>query len=102
MLSIPFSSSLAKYLLLVMSEFPSWLTKWARLLFLVDVFDSFVDTILTYVFRWELVVISRGTSEWNSVVHVVNIFFSPLSKVSHKSIQIVSLRHIDCTIFVVV
>ena len=64
--------------------------------------DGFVNTILSNVFRRELIVIGSSTSEWHRVVHVINILLSPLSKVTNETVEVMTLGHIDCAVFVVV
>ena len=68
----------------------------------VYMFYSLVNTILADVFRRELVVICSCTSKWHCVVHVVNVLLCPLSEITDKPVQVMSLRHFNCAIFVVV
>jgi len=70
--------------------------------FSVDVFYSFINTVLTNIFRRKLVVVSRSASKRYCVVHMINILLSPLSEVANKSVQVMSFRHFDGAILVVI
>lgn len=67
----------------------------------INVSDSFVNTVLTNILSRELVAITKALSQRNSVVREVNILFSPVSKVTHKSVEIVTLWHIDSTVLII-
>jgi len=60
---------------------------------LVDVTDSLINSILSHVFRWELIVSTNSSSQWNCVMHEINIFLCPASEVSNETIHIMSLWH---------
>lgn len=68
----------------------------------VDVLNSFINSVLSNIFRRELVIIASSASERHRVVHVIYVLLSPLSKVAHETIQVMTFRHVDCTVFVVV
>jgi hypothetical protein len=67
---------------------------------IVNVPYSFIDAVLPNVFTGERIVVASGTCEWDCIVHEINILLRPLSEISHKPVQIVSLRHADRAIFV--
>jgi len=68
----------------------------------VDVLDSFVNSILTNELRRELEAIEGGSSQRDSVVHIINIFLSPLLEVTHKSVEVMALGHVHSAVAVVV
>ncbi len=53
---------------------------------LVNMFNSFVNTVLANVLRWELVLVSCANCKGNCIVHMVNVLLCPLSKVTDKSV----------------
>lgn len=67
----------------------------------VNVLDSFINTILSDEFSRELEAIRSLSLKRDSVMHVVNVFLSPLTEVTNKSVEVVTLRHINCTVAVV-
>jgi len=67
----------------------------------VNVLDSFINTILSDEFSRELEAISSLSLKRDSVMHVVNVFLSPLTEVTNKSVEVVTLRHINSTVAVI-
>jgi len=67
----------------------------------VNVLDSFINTILSDEFSRELEAIRSLSLKRDSVMHVVNVFLSPLTEVTNKSVEVVTLRHINGTVAVV-
>lgn len=67
----------------------------------VNVLDSFINTILSDEFSRELEAIRSLSLKRDSVMHVVNVFLSPLTEVTNKSVEVVTLRHIYGTVAVV-
>lgn len=67
----------------------------------VNVLDSFINTILSNEFSRELEAISSLSLKRDSVMHIVNVFLSPLTEVTNKSVVVVTLRHINGTVAVV-
>jgi len=66
----------------------------------INVLDSFVNTVLSNKLSRELEVIGGLSLERDCVMHVVNIFLSPLTEVTHKSVEVMALRHIHSTVTV--
>lgn len=66
-----------------------------RLIVGVDVFNGFVDTILTNILSIELIATALTSGKWDSVVHVINILFSPVSEVTNEAIVVVPLWQIN-------
>ena len=64
--------------------------------------NCFVDTILSDVFTREFVAARYSSLEWDREVHEIDVLFSVISQVFYKTIKIVTLRHLNSTIFVVV
>lgn len=67
----------------------------------VNVLDSFINTILSDEFSRELEAIRSLSLKRDSVMHIVNVFLSPLTEVTNKSVEVVTLRHIYGTVAVV-
>jgi len=67
----------------------------------VNVLDSFINTILSDEFSRELEAIRSLSLKRDSVMHVVNVFLSPLTEVTNKSVEVVTLRHINSTVAVI-
>lgn len=68
----------------------------------VDVLNSLVDSILTNELRRELEAIESGSGKRDGVVHIINVFLSPLFEVTHKSVEVMALGHVNSTVAVVV
>ena len=68
----------------------------------VNVANCFVDSILTNILPWELILIASGSCERNSVMHVINILLCPLSEIFNEAIKIVAFWHFNSTVFVVI
>jgi len=68
----------------------------------VNVADCFVNSILTNIFAWELILIASGSCKRYSVMHVINILFSPLSEVFNEAVKVMAFWHFNSTVFVVI
>ena len=61
---------------------------------------SFSASASLKVARWEIIAVTGACLERHCEVHVVYIFFSPLAEVPDKSVNIVSLGHLDRAVLV--
>ena len=66
----------------------------------VDVLDCFVNSVLANVFSRELVSTSMAGGKRDSVVHEVDIVFSPVAEVADKAIKVVTLWAFVSAVFV--
>ena len=62
--------------------------------------NSFVNTVLSNEFRRELEAVLSVSLERDGVMHVVDILLSPLTEVTYKSVEVVTLGHVNVTVSV--
>ena len=64
--------------------------------------NCLINTVLSDVLRWEFIIVSGRASKRYCVVHVIDILLGPLSEITDKPVQIMTFRHFDCAVLVVV
>ena len=66
----------------------------------INVLNSFINTILSNKFRRELEAILSVSLEGHCVMHVVNVLLGPLTEITHKSVEVMTLGHVNVTVAV--
>jgi hypothetical protein len=67
----------------------------------VNMLHGLIGTVLSNVLAGELVVVASGSGQRHGVVHVIDVLFGPLAEVTHESVEVVTLGHVNCTVLVV-